>query len=98
MSDLDDEIRLYLERYIDLLIKSPQGYESMYRRFLKSMEVESNLETVVSLIAGTCIAAMQHHSERKFGTIRQQDIDGALALLKRRAREIREAFMATRLT
>lgn len=97
MSTLDDEIRMYLERYIDLIVKSPSEYETMYRRFLGAMGVESNLDTIVSVIAGTCITAMSHHSERKFGSVRQQDLDGTLDLLRRRAREIKETFIATRI-
>ena len=97
MSKLDDEIRLNFERFIDRILENPTIEEEKAREILIEMGIEPNLEIVLSFIIGYGLASAVWHSARKFREPRNQDIRGIRELFKRRAWEIRETFIKTRI-
>ena len=69
MSELDSEIRSYIEAGIDGILNDPSSYETTIRDALKAMDVDQNHETIISVIAGLCLSATLVHSERIYGKI-----------------------------
>ena len=98
MSEIDDEIRLSIEKTVDELLKDPGESEGTHKKILVAMGIESNLETVISLFAGFIIGVTATSSMVKYKESRKQDIVGAIKLLRRRAEEIRHTFLRQRLS
>lgn len=93
---MDENIRLNLEKAIDELLSQPMIIEERARTYLIEMGIEPSLETVLSYICGGLMGLVTASSTGRHGSIRDQNIEGAITLLKRRAWELRRAFINTR--
>jgi len=95
---LDTVIRAGLEKSIDDILKDIEDSEKTYSIILEAQGIESSLETILSFIAGITFGRTSSAYIIKHG--RQMNKDEMIAfvqLLKRRAWEIREAFIRTRI-
>jgi hypothetical protein len=96
---LDDEVRLSLEKSIDNFIKTPVESEKTASNILEAQGIEPNLETILSLIAGTALGITFAFYRKKFNRdINRDECIDLIQLIKRRAWELREAFIETRTT
>jgi len=98
MAKLDDRVRMMLEKNIDTVIDNPEGTELSYRSMLTFQGIEPNLETVLSYLVGMLIGAadgsyVAYHQRLMSSDERMK----VLELLKRRAFELRQAFLRTRI-
>lgn len=100
--DLKEEfiVRAAFEKTCDNFLREPQEMLITHIRLLKRMGIEPNLETVVSLIAGTIMGATivsvsgpleKEPNEREIERIAEK-IQEVIKLLKRRIPEMRTIF------
>ena len=95
---MDDGIRTIVEKNADSAIKKPKVAERAYANILRSQGIEPNLETVLSFLMGHLtgiVDGMYVHKHKRLPT--SDENDELNQLLKRRAWEIRQAFMSTRI-
>ena len=98
MKSLDKDARIIVEKNIDTLIKYPKRAEKMYRDSLRRQGIEPNLETILSSIAGYIEGLVEGFYNLKHGRALNEDERNELFdLLHRRAFEIRQAFVGTRI-
>lgn len=98
MKHLDNELRMILEKQFDDVIKEPKEFEEMFRSVLRDQEIEPNLETILSFITGFLTGLIDGLYLQKIGrTLKGKEIFELNELLKRRAFELRQAFMSTRI-
>ena len=95
---LDRVIRLSLEETIDNFIKTPVESEEIVSILLEAQGIEPNLDTILSLIAGTAWGLATGFYLKKYKRIMNKDENIELIqLIKRRAWELREAFIEKRI-
>ena len=98
MEGLTAEARAVLEKNIDSVLEKPEEREEIYSSTLKEHGIEPNLETILSFITGFLTGLMAQFYVSKYGRFLNADEIGELTeLMKRRAFEIRMAFMGTRI-
>ena len=98
MKSLDDDIRAVLEKNVDTIVDEPEKAEEALSIALRKQGIEPNLESSLShatgfltgLVEGMYIYKFKRHPN-------PEERDELLELLKRRAFEIRMAFMSTRM-
>jgi len=96
---LDNEIRLSLEKTIDHFIKTPVESEKNASLILETQGIEPNLEAILSSIAGTAWGFTQAFYIVKYSrNMNEDELIDFYQLMKRRARELREAFIEPRIT
>jgi len=97
MSLLDSTARDILEENIDGVLERPEEFEQGYRKVLREMGVEPNLETVLSFISGFLQGLIWDYYLRvKQRNMNPEEIADLTKLMKRRAWELRHAFLLTR--
>jgi len=96
MSGLDKNIRSLLEQSVDNFISDAHEMETQARDRILKLGIEPNLETVLSYLCGLLMGLVVTKSVEKHGSLRKQDEHGATELLKRRAWELRQVFINTR--
>lgn len=98
MKSLDKDTRLIVEKNIDALIRYPKKAEKMYRDGLKRQGIEPNLETILGSIVGYIEGLVDGFYTLRHGRALDDDERNELfELLHRRAFEIRQAFIGTRI-
>ena len=94
MKDLDDAVRMIVEKNIDEILKEPKKYEVAYRSLLRQQGIEPNLEAILSFMTGMMAGLADGLYFGKYD--RMTDVDEKRELIKlfgRRAFEIRQAFV-----
>jgi hypothetical protein len=95
---LDNTARVMVEQIIDNIMQDPIVAEETYRFILKKQGIEPNLETILSFITGLLNGAVEGFYTFTHERLLNSDERNRLAeLLKRRAFELRQAFMSTRI-
>jgi len=95
---LTDEARIGVEKEIDSMLKTPKRTERTFRYALKSQGIQPNLETLLAFLAGDLYGYVWGLYIHKYKRMLNQDENNELIdLLKRRAFELREAFVGTRI-
>lgn len=98
MEGLDKDARTVLERNVDDILKKPKGMEETFSSTLRAQGIEPNLETVLSFITGLLLGIVEGIYDCKYDRLMNSDERDELdELLKRRAWEIRQALMSTRI-
>lgn len=98
MKDLDDEVRILVEKNIDAIIKKPKEIEEAYRFILREQGIQPNLETILSFITGMLAGIADSFYRFKYERLTNLDEkDELIELLKRRAFELRQAFIGARI-
>ena len=98
MSTLDPELRSAIETIIDNIISHPKEYEDFFAKTLEYLNINSDLEKILAFIVG-CIWGeinLAYRSRYSTGISISQQVE-ILNILKRRANEIKEAFISTRI-
>ena len=95
---LTDEARSYLESNIDMMLSDPDWWERNISNLLQRQGIEATLETILSYISGMLGGHVdgfyQSHYSRKITNDEWLEFD---QIMKRRAWEIRQAFISTRI-
>jgi len=98
MGKLDDEIRIALEKNIDSILKDPEDHEKTWRSMLIGQGIEPNLETVLSFLIGDLYGLVWgYYIFRHARDMNIEEHKDLIAVLRRRAFELREAFIGTRI-
>lgn len=94
----DSEIRDIVETNVDNVLKDPKRYEKIFGTFLLMTGIEPNLETLLSYLIGYWVGLVDSYffiKYRRFMNVDQRD--ELIKILKRRAWELRQAFMRSRI-
>lgn len=95
---LDEEIRGAFEKVFDNHLKDPKKTEEVCRIILEVQLIEPNLETILSFIAGQSFGWLNAMYIDKFKRYMNREESFAfIELMRRRAWELREAVMRTRI-
>lgn len=98
MEILDDEARAVLENNIDYIMKSPKESEQNLRDILNNQGIKPTLETILSFVTGLTAGIVEGFYIVKYGRfLNAQERNELISLLQRRASELREAFISTRM-
>ena len=98
MSGLDRDARIILEDEIDRVLKEPQTIERGYSMFLQAVGIDSELDSILSFIAGVIYGRTADLYMLKYKRWpSQQELNEFIPLLKRRVSELRESFFKTRI-
>ena len=100
MTGLEEEAVDAVEKNVDSIIKDPKKAERLFSLFLTAQGIESNLETILSFIDGLLLGGVSELYNFKFhkGFLEsEEELLELTNLLKRRAWEMREAFINTRI-
>lgn len=98
MVKLDDDARVALEANIDDFISKPKDTERAYSIALREQGIEPNLETILAYITGMLTGVVYGVYLWKYERLLKPDeLKVLIGLLKRRAFELRLAFMDTRI-
>lgn len=98
MKDLDPDERSLLEEAIDKILKNPEKTEEDVRWVLRTQGIEPNLETVLSFITGVIYGGLSIFHQFKYKRDLNPDEQAeSIQLLKRRAFEMRQVFIGTRI-
>jgi len=97
VTKLDKEARNWLEREVDSVISDTYSFEAMAKDILSRQGIEPNLETILSFLTGTLTGMVSAHYVAKYKRMpNDAEFLELYSLLKRRAFEMRMAFMNTR--
>lgn len=95
---MDNNVRSLVEEEIDNILKSPKETEEDARFVLTLQGIEPNLETVLSSITGMILGrVMQVYRLIYKRKMTPDELIELVELLKRRAFELRQAFISTRI-
>ncbi len=98
MTGLDGDARSVLENSVDMILKNPKEFEIMYSNALREQGIEPNLETLLSHITGVLFGIVSGVCVFKHKrSLYPEEVNELITLLKRRAFEIRQAFISTRI-
>ena len=98
MKGLDENARIIVEKNIDSVINEPEQTEKAFRNTLREQGIEPNLETVLSSISGYIEGIVDGFYYHEYNRLMNDDERKELTqLLKRRAFEIRQTFVSTRI-
>jgi len=97
MAGLDDRARIALESCIDDTFKDLEGYEESVSLILREQGIEPDLESILSFIAGFLNGLAHAYYLREYDRpMNDIELDDLSKIMKRRAWELRQAFMSTR--
>ena len=95
---LDQNARLALENFIDQVLKDPEQYEALIKIVLRSQGIEPTLDSCLSLVAGYSLGGViSFYAVTLKREMNDDEINNYVQLMKRRAWEIRQAFIETRI-
>lgn len=95
---MDKDVRIKLEKEVDSILKDPKWVEETFSSALRAQGIEPNLETILSFITGLLVGIADGVYFLKFSrSMNSDEIVELVELLKRRAFEIRQAFISTRI-
>jgi len=95
---LDKELRSALEETIDNFLNDAERSERHVSDILREQGIEPNLETVLSYIAGIIMGwAMASYAVTRRKAMNTDEGNAVLTFMKRRAYELREAFIKARI-
>ena len=95
---MDKTLRVYLEEAFDKFIREPKEYEKAYSILLRMQGIEPNLDAILSFISGYMYGCMIAYYIFTYDRKPTPEEDRAFhELMKRRAWELRQAFIATRI-
>lgn len=97
MPFLDPRVRNLLEETVDFVLKNPKEVESTFAFMLHAMGIKSNLEAILSFTTGLLFETVQAtYATTYHRSLDKEEIFEVASLLKRRAWEIRQAFLFER--
>ncbi len=99
MAGLEEDVRAAVEKNVESIIKNPKKAETMFSLFLTAQGIEPNLETILSFINGLLFGMTNDMTVIKYhrSLESEEEIIEIVNLLKRRAWEMRQAFINTRI-
>ena len=98
MKGLDRDARSLVEMEIDGALKDSVNYEKNIRTVLRVQGIEPNLETVLSFITGLIWGRLiGFYSSKYHRHLNRGEMREVSQLLKRRAFELRQVFISTRI-
>ncbi|MFH0748674.1 MAG: hypothetical protein V1915_01975 [Candidatus Bathyarchaeota archaeon] len=99
MVGLDEDVRTVVEKNVDSIIKDPEKSEKRFSLFLTIQGIEHNLETILSFINGLLFGmANDMNVVKNHRSIEsEEEVLELMNLLKRRAWEMRQVFIKTRI-
>ena len=95
---MDPEIRVKLEEFLDIILSDRDKFKKSFSIVLEDQGIEANLETILSFIAGDTFGVttgMYHIKHER--SMNVDEMSDYLQILKRRAWELRQAFIGTRI-
>lgn len=99
MLELDNEARVAVEKNVDAIIMDAQLMEEAFIHTLSMQGIEPNLETLLSFICGGLYGLINGIYHVKHGrSLSSDEAKEVDQLIKRRAWEVRQAFMGTRMS
>jgi len=98
MADFLKEARLSIEKNFDAIIKDPRLSEEKFSAILRIQGIEPNLEALLSFISGMLFGTTDAmYVIMKNRHMNYEEVIEFNKLLKRRAWEMRQAFIGTRI-
>ena len=98
MVEVDEHARAWLEKQVDIVMNDPKKFEDLYSLILQAQGIEPTLETILSSISGYMLGYVTSMFIVKYGRDMTSEEEATyLQLLKRRAWEMREALLNTRI-
>ena len=95
---MDKDLRRWLEDNIEYILKNPNQTEEIFSIVIKMMAIEKGVDAIISFLVGWLMGCAETTFFSKYTrSISVNERTEVLELLQRRAREIREAFMSTRI-
>jgi len=94
----DADARRALEQDVDSVLKDPRTVESNSTLLLRGVGIEPSLETILSYITGMITGRVHAIYRTKYNReLNRDEARELIDLLRRRAWEIRQAFIAARI-
>lgn len=95
---LNDNLRTALEKSIDNFLKNPEGSEKNVSGVLIKQGIEPKLDTILSFLVGNAFGfVLSWYATKHQRTPTSDEFDDFNQLMKRRAWELRQAFIGTRI-
>jgi hypothetical protein len=99
MMEFDSEARVAVEQNVDAIIMDALIMEEAFSYTLSMQGIEPNLETLLSFICGGLYGLINGIYHVKHGrSLNSDEAKEVDKLIKRRAWEVRQAFMGTRMS
>jgi len=86
---MTDIMRTKIEKAIDSFLESPSEYEDHFKSALITLGIEPDLDTILAFICGYILGRDEFSKSFDWGEY--------LEIMKRRAWELRQAFVNTRI-
>ncbi len=96
MSEMDDRIKAWLEKVIELNISKPQLSEPTMKRILRELGYPDSIDNVLLFLCGSYYAQILQQSKGYHGSARAEDEQGGIKLMAQRMVEIKEAYLERR--
>jgi hypothetical protein len=96
MSEMDDRIRAWLEKVIDLNVSKPHMSEPTLKRILRDLGYPDTIDNVLLFLCGSYYAQVLQQSKSYHGSARSEDEQGGIKLMAQRMVEIKEAYLERR--
>jgi hypothetical protein len=97
MAELNETVRTMVEKEVDDVIADPEKIEKSYSTALKAQGIEPNLDVILSFIIGYLFGRVTDYYWIEYRRrLSSEEFAELIKLFKRRAFEMRMAFMSTR--
>ncbi len=96
MSEIDDRIKTWLEKVIELNISKPHMSEPTLKRILRDLGYPDTIDNVLLFLCGSYYAQILQQSKAYHGAARAEDEQGGIKLMSQRMVEIKEAYLERR--
>lgn len=90
---MEDQVRIEFERHIDSIIKDSENQLQIIENILYSFGIEPDLKSILSFISGGCYAQSIWHHRTLNIEMTPEIKNDFIEIMKRRAWELRQAFI-----
>lgn len=98
MKTLSEDVRLFIEKQFDHFYSEPDEWLEAANRVLSEQGIEPGLENILSYLVGMTLGEVSEFIKNKFNRAWTNEEARAISeLMARRALEIRQQFLATKL-
>lgn len=98
MKPLSEDVRLFIEEQFDHFYNEPDEWLEAASRVLSEQGIEPNLENILSYLVGMTLGEVSEYIKNKFNRAWTNEEARAISeLMARRALEIRQQFLSTKL-
>jgi len=95
---LDKDLRVILEGAFDRLLSEPKEFEEAFSMMLRVEGIEPDLDAILSYISGYMEGLANAYYTIKYDrTMTKEERKEFIDLMRRRAWELRQAFISTRI-